>query len=522
VSLVRSDLLGLPEVFRVNAGGTLTLSGGLLSASETDLSATNVIIQIGGTFTSGGAELVKLSGGSSLTTTTFIGQTGGSLTSSGVLLVVDGTGGASTATIAGDGVLVCCGATLTTAGAYKVTGGSTLTFTTPGSSAVAVDGGGVAATLNTTSAPTPLLEVTSSTLTLPGKVLDVRFGGNATLAGPVLKATFSTLSFTDTTPVIRVQGGAQPATLNATGTAALVEVTGGTLSLGNQSLLTVDGVATMTIAGPLLLANSPTLITSATMVVIGNGTLNGPSSGAPLLDLWSITNTGLPAIVSVGPGGTLNSAGPVLDFRSSTLGFTSDPAIIVDGGTLNTGDLLTQDFGTTTTFTSLIGLSAGASVTIAAGDSAVTVFGGTLRVDTLVDAANSTLTVAAGNLLCAGCLCPNCGAASTVIVDGPMLRLTGGATVTTNGGALNGNFHGALISASDASLVLVTGAAVEFSGAGNTVTVNNPAVAPSETIAGIPVLRTNGGFISLGPNTITGAGTFTVGAARSSRTARAR
>src|SRR5438552_4241644 len=93
-----------------------------------------------------------------------------------------------------------------------------------------------------------------------------------------------------------------------------------------------------------------------------------------------------------------------------------------------------------------------------------------------------------------------------VIVNGSMLRLNGGVTVTTNGGAANGNFHGALISAADASLVLVTGAAVAFSGAGNLVLVTNPAVPPSETIAGIPVLRTNGGVISLGPNTVTGGG----------------
>src|SRR5207249_4770854 len=173
----------------------------------------------------------------------------------------------------------------------------------------------------------------------------------------------------------------------ATGTDPLVAVPGGALSLGNETLMVVTGGATATIAAPLLSATSATLTSSATMMVIVNGTLTANlSSGASLLNLNSIFNTdpGLPEAINVGPGGTLT-------------------------------------------------------------------------VGSLVDAANSTLTVSAGNLLCAGCLCPACGSPSMVIVNGSMLRLNGGVTVTTNGGAANGNFHGALISAADASLVLVTG-----------------------------------------------------------------
>jgi hypothetical protein len=384
VTLLRSDL-ALSGEFLLNAGGTVTLQGGLLSARASDLSSTGQFIrQTGGTFTSAGAELVKLSEGSTLTTGgTFLTQTGGTFTSSGVLLVVDGTLGASSATINGtDGVLVT-GGTLNVAGAYKVLNG-TLTFNTVGASAITVDN----ATLNATSAITPLVSLSSSTLTLPGELLDVRNGGTATLAAQALQATSSTLNFSGgATQIIHVGGAGTQ--LITTGAVPVIDLIGGSLSLGNENAFLIDGGATATIAGTLFSANQTALSGIAAVVSVQNGTLNanGPSVFS-LTDVSSSIINPLPQALDVGLAGTVNSAGPVAIATTSTLVFTGNPVIRVTGcgsppcaaGILNAAGLLSQNVGSTTASGDLVGLFAAGTVNVTGGQPAISITDGSLTV----------------------------------------------------------------------------------------------------------------------------------------------
>lgn len=400
----------------------------------------------------------------------------------------------------------------------------------------------------------PLLELTGSSVTVPGFHF-IRIarqvpgdGGSgdpvsATLDGPLLRLTDSAV-----TAIFDLVNIRDRATFRSNTTAPLIQLggtVGTTITLGGtdpetglpafSSLFNLSGradlgtTATAELAGPLFSSTRATITTAGdTFRVLNGGTLTS-ASAAPLIQVGNTTVTaGTPerdthffrvGFLSGGSPATVSLlAGPLLSATDSTLTVKGDDFLeVTSGGKLTgtgtapliqlTGSAVTTVAGSgcvgcPQAFLHLTGVAGGFASTISldvpllgATDSSLTTVGELLLIGSgsrLITSSMEPLIQASGSTATIGRDLLRVSDSGQLIAGGSLLRGANGSTVsTTDGGYIN---------ASSGGLVLIPGAALESVGVGNSVTINN-AIVFNAIINGIPVRRTNGAFISLGPNT---------------------
>jgi len=398
---------------------------------------------------------------------------GGSLTSNtpDPLFTIDPT----TVTVGGNLVLVQSGGSISLAGPLlsdtgstfdiasrflSVRNGSTLTCTAPGCSS-------------------PLITLSGSTVDTDDQFLRVDDGGKITLSGPLLDAantTFNAGSSTRRRGFIQVRDS--DSLLKSTGPGSLVTLNPSTVNV--RRFLDVRESAKMETEGPVLIDTGSTFTTEGDFARVTQlGTFTG--SGATALFQFSNSTLNVGTDVDSSDGSNpLDNFFRVDDSSGSTV---TGPATVTLAGPLVSDS--GSEFNIADDFLRVVDQSTLESTTIDAfiqfSDSTVNVNDRFVRVD------DSGRLILGGN-------------PDDPDQRGDLLQVSNGSTVTIK--------NGAFIEAFSGGLVLVPGAAVELDDINfDTVTINNSIVS-TETINGIPVRKTNGAFISLGPNT--GLGDVTV------------
>jgi YVTN family beta-propeller protein len=463
---------------------TLTLAGPLLSATNgASVSATALLdVQDGAAVTgTGTGAFIQVAG------------TGTTLTAgSGFFIQVIGT--STTLSLAGPLLSVTNGATVSAANntlLLDVLDGATVTGT--GSSAfIQVDGTGTTLSVpdhdivrvrdpgSTLSLAGPLLSVTGgagasvsdiilaleggatvtgtgtsafiqadgtgTTLSVSGDlVLVIDSGTTLNLAGPLLNVTNG--ASVNASGALDVQSGA---TVTGSGSSAFIQVdgTGSTLSVSQLVLLTGAGT-TLGLSGPLLSVSNGGLVTT------GTGT-------APFIQVDGVGTSltiGASLVSAVGSDTTLSLAGPLLSLTgdatatistgtifgrlllaaggSTSTGTGTAPFIQVDGaGTALTGNILVsvEDSGTTLSLAGpLLSLTNGSTINtissclcgILVGFSGGTVTGTGTAPFIQVDGTGTSLTI--------GSLVDLQQTGTTLSLAGPLLSLTNGSIVETDG-----------------------------------------------------------------------------------------
>jgi len=95
------------------------------------------------------------------------------------------------------------------------------------------------------------------------------------------------------------------------------------------------------------------------------------------------------------------------------------------------------------------------------------------------------------------------GSGSNWDVTGDLLNLTNGSKITVVNGPLIRVDGGAPTGTSPANSILnVSGALVNFGGTGGNQIVVNNSITPTATLSGIPVKTSGGGSVTIGPNPV--------------------
>jgi hypothetical protein len=442
--------LGAGTAFVVTSTGPSTIGGSLLRTTGADLTTTGNFVTVSGSLTgTGSAPLLDLTGGA------VSARTGLAVSSAGGRLVLDGsvlgrTGGSFTVT---DDLL-----SITTGGRLTDTGTAALLAFTGGTVNIGNGGGDQLFVVNGA-------------------------GSQATLAGPLLSATASTLSFTGTA-LVEVSAGA---TLTDTAGARLVSLSGGTLALGsaaNAFLLNTSGTATL--AGGLLDAAGTDITAAGDFVrALGGGRLVVLGSTSPLLSLTGGTHQFGAAANIYRLSGTATAVDPV---SGLTLG-TEEPIRAAGslfeavGATATTQRAVRLDTALLQASAPLLSLRASGGIpsqlTTTANAIDLTTRARLNATAPVVALDGSRLTVAGGALV-------NVANGSYLGVTGHLLSVANGSQLTVA--------NGALLFAAGGSVVNISGALLSFGGAGSTVTVSN-ALCPCTVIGGIPV-RLSGGALA--------------------------
>ncbi len=450
-------------------GFSLTGSSQLNTFPDPDtLAGSDLVTLTGGTLTLGGALLALPSGTPAVGISGDVLHIASTVTGppSGSLVAVD----AGTLSVGGDLVEVTSESTLNLMGASLVTVGSTGTVVVSGDVLKVAEAGTVS---NSETAGPVIVVGPGGTLTAGGAY--VNSSGNLTLESPVLE----------------LAGG------NAgTGSTALLQVTGGTLS-DTADLVTVSSATTL---GRPLLTVSGAEVAAANVLNVG-APLTTPS-GQPVI---AVTGSSLSAAGSLATlnanltlggsllaqsAGNVTTGGDALAIGSHTL--TSGPAPVFDltGGTLSTAEgahLMSLDGGTANLGGPLLSLASGP------GESTPTVNigGDVLHVASTVTGPPSgpLISVEAGGLAASGDLV-NLGAGSALNLSGPVLIVNGGDVAVGN--VLN--VGAPLTTPSGQPVIHVTGGTLNTTGSLATLAANL-------TLGG-PLLALSGGDITTGADAL--------------------
>ncbi len=349
----------------------------------------------------------------------------------------------------------------------------------PGTNVLAVAG---SLTSSTTS---PLISLDTTTISSPGDMIKIEAGGSLTLAGPLLSAPGSTL--TSAGSLLSLSSA------NVTTTNALITgQSGSTINSSGGAVLV--SVGSSTIAGPLLSLTSSTL-TLSNALLSTSGTVTSTGT-APWITLTS-TNASAPSTInmlSIPSGTTLILAGPLLSASGSALTTTSSGSFLyISSATV------------TSTGSSLATLGSSATVTVGSTGSLLSLSSAN------VTTTNALIVGQTGSAITSG----SSGALILVggsTIAGPLLSLTS-ATLTLNDALLTTN--GTVTSTGTAPWITLNGT--------NASTSTNATLAPGGTLtlagpllsAPMSTLTSSGlfGFLTGLNNTLTstGASLFTAG-----------
>lgn len=405
---------------------SLTLSGPLLSTSGAKITSNNDIIGI-----FNGASL------SSTTTSSLLSITGGSVSSGagGQFFILSSSSGLS-------------GSTLTLSGPLLSATDTTLKIGTPGTT----DAGspqvfsfqnGATLTSKTTSA---LVSLSGTKVDAAGNFLDLRTSATATLEGPLLSATNSTVDVTSLgfgSACCNVFRMAQGATLTSNTTSAFISLSsgakldagpdtqsGGAIFSVNASGSTSSESAssnTATFAGPLLSVSSSTVTSLSPTIFVGRSSVTATTTD-PLISLTSSTLTS----GGTDPFTALVRVAPLLDVTASATSGTSD---LASSMTLS-GPLLSATGSTITTNTNLISIFNGATLSAAGSTPLVSLTSPTLTVGRTTD--NGELIEVSGVGGSGGTTRSKATLATGLLsMTGGTSELTGGYVLGTNGGQVD-------------------------------------------------------------------------------------
>jgi YVTN family beta-propeller protein len=456
-------------VFVSGTGSTMSLARALLSVTGggavTVGNGSNLFgvldAQNGAMITGGGMDaFIQVAGsGSSLSTTfsaVFLSGGGTSLDLHGPLL--SATSG-STVTFGADALEVFGGAALTGHGSAPL---------------IQVDGSGTS--LKTTF-DTVFVSDTGTTISLAGALLSVTGGGAVTIGdahhtnGVLTAEAGATVTGSGTDPFVQVAG--MNSALSTTGTALFLNGSGTSLTLSG-SFASVAGMSTLNVGVFQGLA----AVTASAQFALGGALLSATGgatvSGRAILDVESgaaVTGTGLGAFIQAdGPGTTLNTSGFFV-FLSGT-GTPASATLTLAGPLLSV-----TNGGMVTVSGNVVEIDAGAVVTGQGTAPFIQTSGSNLSTPSLFDVVFLT------------------GSGSKLDLQGPLLSVTSGGTVTT-GDALTAVLGSSVIGHGTAPFIQVDGSGTTLSTTFDTVFVSDTGTTMS--LAGALLSVTGGGAVTVG------------------------
>jgi hypothetical protein len=449
--------LGAATGFAFSSTGASQIAGSLLRTINTGVTTTGDFLSVSGSLTdTGTAPLLDLSGGAVAARNGILVSTAnGRLSLNGPALARSG------------------GTLATTDDLFNISGGARLTST-----GIAALLGFSGAAVNVGNASGDQLFVVTGT------------GSAATLAGSVLDAAATTFTLTGSA-FVEVSSGA---TLTAPGAAPLTALAGGALNLGGAAGFLVSSTSPSTIGGSLLRTIGADVTTTGNLVTV-SGSLTDTGTAA-LLDLTGGTVSARNGLALSSASGLLTLNGPALSRTGGTLTLTDDLVSITAGGRLTdtgVGPLLAFSTGTMTignaagdqlfvvngvgsqatlagpvlnaagsalslTGTALVEVSTSATLTDTTAQRLVSLSGGTL---TLGSAANAFLVNTSGIASLGGGLFDATG--TDITAAGDFVRALGGGRIVVTGSA--------------APLISLTGGAHQFGATGNIYRLSGTAIA---------------------------------------------
>ncbi|HEY7436722.1 MAG TPA: FecR domain-containing protein [Methylomirabilota bacterium] len=449
--------LGNASGFAISSTGASQIAGSLLRTINTNVTTTGDLVSVSGSLTdTGTAALLDLDAGA-------VAARNGVLVST-----VNGRLGLN-----GPALARTSGTLATTDDLFNVSGGARLTSTGTGALL-----GFSGATVNVGNASGDQLFVVTGT------------GSAATLAGSVVDASNTTFTLAGSA-FVEVSSGA---TLTASGAAPLAAVSGGALNLGGAAGFLVSSTTPSTIGGSLLRTSGTSVATTGNLVT-ASGALTDTGTAA-LLDLTGGTVSARNGFALSSANGRLDLSGPALTRTGGTFTVTDDLLSITTAGRLTdtgTGPLLAFSTGTVNvgngsgdqlfvvngagsqaslagpvlsvsnaalslTGTALVEVSTGATLTDTSAQRLVSLAGGTL---TLGSATNAFLLNTAGTASLAGGLLDATG--TDITAAGDFVRALGGGRIVVTG--------------STAPLLSLAGGTHQFGAAGNIYRLSGTATA---------------------------------------------
>jgi hypothetical protein len=410
---------------------------------------------------------------------------------------------------------------------------------------------------------TDLLRATNSTLSIGGDILQVKGSlasstalpfmsqaagtlaaqtatllrnGTLSLAGSLLDAVNSTVTFTGPA-ILEAQANSR---ITGAASSPFVSFTGGSLILGaGTSGFSLDGGSTANLAGPLFTANGTPITGSSDFVAVKTATLTD-TTASPLVGLTGGTfQLGAAGGFSVTNHGTANLSGGLLSTSGTDITSAADfvlgthngrfivtgsamPLVSLTGGSsqIATAGSIFHLVGTSTAFDAVSGLRVGTEEPIQHGGGLLDMNAATVTTERAVTVDVALLQASAPllNLRTGAQLTTNgntidltskaniTNSAGYVVLDQSRVIVNIGALVSVAGGSVlqaGGNLvnmangstltinNGVLLFVSGGSIVNISGALIAFSGAGgNTVNVSNTLTFVN--IGGIPVALTGG------------------------------
>jgi hypothetical protein len=448
--------LGGAAGFAISSTGASQIAGSLLRTANTAVATTGDLVSVSGSLTdTASSPLLDLTGGAvSARNGVLVSTANGRLTLNGPALARAG------------------GTLSTTDDLFNVSSGGRLVNT------------GTGALLGFSSAAVNVGNATSDQL-----FVVTGAGSGVSLAGPVLDATATT--FTLTGPLVEVSSGA---TLSAPSASPLTSLSGGSLSLGAGTGFLFSSTGPSTIGGSLLGTTGADLTTTGNLVTV-SGPLTDTGTAA-LLDLTGGTVSARTGLAISSATGRLVLNGPALGRTGGSFTVTDDLLSITAGGRLTdtgTGALLAFTGGSVNigngsgdqlfvvngagsratlagpllsvaasalsfTGTALVEVSTGATLTDTAAARVVSLSGGTL---TLSSAANAFLLNTSGTATLTGGLLDTTG--TDITAAGDFVRALGGGRLVVLG--------------STAPLLSLTGGAHQFGATGNIYRLSGTATA---------------------------------------------
>ena len=530
------------DLLRVTGGGDLIRPGAapLLSLSGTSLNVGNgagdrllELTGAGSRVDLGGALLSTSGSTVSLTGTSLVEVTTGAALNAGASPLVGMTGGGLTLNSSATGFLFSSATGSTLGGGLLQTSG------TPINTGVATPGNllSVSGPLASSSAA-PLFFLTGGDVRVRNVGVVSSGAGVLTLGGAFLDRSGAGQTLVTTDDLLNVSAGGR---LVAPGAGALVRFTDTTAAIGNATgdhLFEVTGAGSAATLGGSLLRTTNTTVTTTGDLASVSGSLTDTGT-APLLDLTGGTVASRNGVLVSTANGRLNLDGPALARTGGTLTTTDDLVSIASGGRLvNTdgGALLgfssaTVNVGNATSDQLFVVTGTGSAATLAgpvidATSTAFTLAGGSFV--EVSSAATLTSTAAAPLAILTGSDITTTGNLVTVSGQltgaGALLDATGGALAARTGLALSSasgqlSLSGPVLTRSGGTLVLTDdlfsittggrltdtapGALLDFTNA--TVTIGNAAgdqlfvvngAGSQATLAG-PLLVASGGALSL-------------------------
>ena len=360
----------------------------------------------------------------------------------------------------------------------------------------------------------------NSTLTATGTTGDalIRLLGTTASAGFHFTALVDSAMTLGLSPLLLVDGGGVPggATLTAlnnilflggastvtsdAAAALLTFLNGASVTATNFDVVGIIGTSSLTLTGGGLLAADASDLTGRTLLFLA-GTLTSTGTGP----LMAITNgaevTSLLDAITMVAGSSMSLNGALLLLTGATLS-AGDDGLQIGGSTLtsaNLEDLLRlSSAGVLNVNRDLVHVQNNGFAFLDGGvaevlGSTLTTGRDFLHVVNDSYAQMTQLLTASGSSVTIGRDLAHAEEGGTIVVLGDLMSLGSNNTVSIGG---------RLGSATAGGTVIATGETFEAFGAGNTLTLAPGS--PTDTIFGLPVRQANGGFVSIGPVSITG------------------